>query len=68
MTLPCHLCHVSSKHLIVIFPRNEPQDGVTLGHLHVPVHVVGKVGKVEAEAELVIKPAALVKAWGGSTA
>ena len=35
MTLPCHLCHVSSKHLVVIFPRNEPQDGVTLGHLFI---------------------------------
>ena len=37
-------------------------------HLDISVHVVGKVGEVEAEAELVVKPAALIKAGGGSTA
>ena len=36
-------------------------------NLDVAVYIIGKVGKVKAQLELLIKPAAPVKIWSGST-
>ena len=44
-----------------MLPGDEAHDGVGLGQLRLPVHVIGQVGEVQAVGELVVEPAGLVK-------
>ncbi len=48
-------------------PSNMLENGVRLGDSHILILVIRNVRKVQAQAELVIKPAGLVKAWGRAT-